>query len=126
MIGGVRDGLHDVACLHALHDVPVDHGAQRPVSVVGDGLHELIRDAHAVVGVLEEDGAVGLTVEGAIVAGVDEGPGFLLFFGLAPDVFDDVGVISVEDHHLGRATGLTATLDDASEGVVAFHEGDGA
>ena len=35
----------------------------RPVAVGEHGLHELIRDAHAVVGVLEEDRAVGVPVE---------------------------------------------------------------
>ncbi len=93
-----------------------------PLLAVNGRVHELVGDADAVVGVLEEDRAVGLAVERAVVAGVDERPGLLLFVGLAGDEFDDVGMIGVEDHHLGRPPRLAARLDHSREGVVALHE----
>src|SRR4029079_3534271 len=76
--------------------------------------------------VLEEDRLVRLTVERAVVARVDQRPGLLLFLALALDELLDVGVIGVEDDHLGGAAGLAARLDDAREGVEAAHEADGA
>ena len=67
-------------------------------------------------------GAAG-AVDVAGVAGLDEGPGLLLLDLLAADELLDVGVVDVEDHHLGGAPGLAAALDDAGEGVEALHEG---
>ena len=76
--------------------------------------------------VLEEHRLVRLAVEAAVVAGVDQRPGLLLFLGLAPDELFHVGVVDVQDDHLGRAPGLAARLDDAGEGVEAAHEADRA
>ena len=81
-----------------------------------------------MVGVLVGDRVVGAAgdVEAAVVAGVDQRPGLLLLVRLAVDEVLDVRVVDVEDHHLGRAAGLAAALDDAGEGVEALHEGDRA
>jgi hypothetical protein len=48
--------------------------------------------------------------------------GLLFLLGFAPDELLDVGVINVEDDHLGGAARLAAALDDAGESVEAFHE----
>ena len=48
--------------------------------------------------------------------------GLGFFFLLALDELNDVGMIDVEDDHLGGATRLAAGLDDAGEGVKTFHE----
>ena len=96
-----------------------------PVAVREHGLHELIRHADAVVGVLEEDRAVGVAVERRVVAGVDQRPGFALFLGFALDEIHHVGVVDIQDHHLGRAPRLAARLDHARKRVKAFHEGKG-
>ncbi len=50
--------------------------------------------------------------------------GFL--FLLALDKFDDVGMVDVEDDHLGGAAGFAAGLDDAGEGIESFHEAERA
>ena len=50
----------------------------------------------------------------------------LLFLDLALDEVFDVGVVDVEDDHLGGAAGLAAGLDDAGEGVEAAHEAERA
>src|SRR3972149_9728461 len=50
----------------------------------------------------------------------------MLLVGLAPDELLDIGVIDVEDDHLGRAPGLAPGLDRARGGVGAAHEAHGA
>ncbi len=84
--------------------------------------HKFVARAYAVVCVLEENRAVGLTVDGRIVAGVDQRAGLLLLLGLAGDELDDVGVVDVEDDHFGRAACLASAFDYPCEGVVAAHE----
>ena len=119
--------MHDVAGRYSLTGVRCLDGAGVEGAVGLDGGHELVGDADGVVGVLEEDGAVGLGVgAGAVVASLDEVPGLLLFVDLALDEVYDVGMVDVEDDHLGGATGLAAGLDDAGEGVEAAHEGERA
>ena len=90
--------------------------------------HELVGDAHGVVGVLEVDAVVGAAghVERAAVAGVDQRPGLLLLFRLAGDEVGDIRVVDVEHHHLGGAAGLAAALDGAGELVEAAHKGERA
>ena len=95
--------------------------------VADDGVHEIVGDADGVVGVLEEDGAVGVGVgRRAVVAGFDQGVGLGFFLLLALDEVDDVGMVDVEDDHLGGAASLAAGLDYAGEGVEAFHEAERA
>ena len=90
LVRGFGDLAHQVARLVALHRLAVDTRLGPPVAVVDDGLHELVGGAHGVVGVLEEDRAVGLAVERGIVAGLDQRVGLLLFLGLAPDELLDI------------------------------------
>ncbi len=80
------------------------------VGVGLDGLHELVGDADGVVGVLEEDGAVGLGVRagGRRSLRPDEREALASSFWLALDEVDDVGMVDVEDDHLGGAAGLAA------------------
>ncbi len=89
--------------------------------------HEVVGDADGVIGVLEEDGAVGVGVGmRAVVSLGDEGVGLGFFFLLALDEVDDVGMVDVEDDHLGGAASLASGLDDAGEGVESFHEAERA
>ncbi len=114
--------VHQVAGFQALHRL---HGKARfgpPIAVADHGFHEFVGDADAVVGVLEKDRPVGFAVERRIVAGVDQRVRFLFFLRLAPDELLDVGMIRVEDHHLGRAARFAAALDDARKSVKALHE----
>ena len=98
-------------------------GARGELVVVGDGLHELVGDAHGVVGVLEEDASEGFAVRaGAVVASLHQRPCLLLFLDLALDEVFNVRVVDVEDDHLGSAACFAAGLDDAGEGVKAAHE----
>ena len=48
------------------------------------------------------------------------------FFRFAFDEVDDVRVVDVEDDHFGGAASFAARLDDAGEGVEAFHEAERA
>src|SRR5579864_448908 len=63
---------------------------------------------------------------GAVVSQRDEGVSLGFFFLLALDEFDDVGMIDVEDDHLGGAASLASGLDDTREGVESFHEAERA
>ena len=85
---------------------------------------KLVGDADGVVGVLVLDADPGVAVERHVVAGLAQGVGLLLLLRLAPDELLDVGVVDVEDDHLGGAAGLAAGLDRAGDGVGAAHEGD--
>ena len=69
-----------------------------------------------------ESDAVEVHVE-AVVA---QDARLALLLDLAPDELLDVGVVDVEDDHLGRPAGLAARLDRARRGVGAAHEADRA
>ena len=56
----------------------------------------------------------------------DEGVSLGFFFLFALDELDDVGMVDVEDDHLGGAASFAAGLDDAGEGVETFHEAERA
>src|SRR5205807_1063394 len=58
----------------------------------------------------------------AVVAHRDQRVRLGLFLGLAVDEVHDVGMVNVEDDHLGSAPRLATGLDDAGEGVKALHE----
>ena len=124
LVGGFGDSAQDLARLVALHGLAGGHALGPPIAIARGGFHEIVGGAYGIVGVLEEDGAVGVAIERGIVAGLDQGVGFLLFLGLAPDELLDIGVVGVEDHHFGGAAGLAAGLDDAGESVEALHKGE--
>ncbi|CAB4835975.1 unannotated protein [freshwater metagenome] len=120
------DVAPQIACTHRAHRPAVDHGLERPLGVVLDGLHEVVADTHRVIGVLVLDAEAVRSVEVHVEAGVAEHARLALFFDLAPDELFNVGVIDVEDDHLGRTTGLATALDGARRGVRATHEADRA
>ena len=97
-----------------------------PITIVLGGLHEFLGDPDGVVGVLEKDRAVSFAVDGRVITLLDEDVGLALFFVFWIDEFDDIGVIDVQDYHLGGATSLAAALDYAGEGVETLHEADRA
>jgi hypothetical protein len=68
---GFSDPAHQLARSVSLHRLARSHSAGHPIHIVNDSLHKFIRDAHAVVGVLEKDGRVRLAIERGIVARID-------------------------------------------------------
>src|SRR5258708_33044332 len=85
--------------------------------------HKLVGHADGVVGVLEEDGAVGLGVgSGAVISHLDQRPSLGFFLGFALDEINDVRMVDVENDHLGGAAGLAARLDHAGKSVKAKEE----
>jgi len=62
---------------------------------------------------------------GPIVAEGDQGMGFGFFFLFALDELDDVGMVDIEDDHLGGAASFASGLDDSGEGIETFHEAEG-
>ena len=124
--GGLGRLPEQVARGDRLDDAAVGARGQVPVLVRLGRLHEGVRHAHGVVRVLVLDrGPVG-RVERHVVAGRLEDARLLLLVRLAPDELLDVGVVDVEDDHLGRAPRLAARLDRAGGGVGAAHEADRA
>ncbi len=121
-VRGFGDNPQQLARAQGVGDLAGLDEARVPSRIVLHRLHELVADAHRIVGVLEEDRAVGGTVERGIVARFDQRPRLALLFLLALDELDDIGMVRVEDHHLGRAAGLAARLDHAGRGVGRFHE----
>ena len=88
--------------------------ARRPNSLaVLDGPHELVGDPDRVVGVLVLDGGDVVAAEVHVEAGVAQGADLVLLARLGLDELLDVGVVDVEDDHLGRPTGRAARLDGA-------------
>src|ERR1700751_5103347 len=63
---------------------------------------------------------------GAVVSHGNQGVSFRFFFLLALDEFDDVGMVYVEDDHLGSAASFASGLDDAGESIESFHEAERA
>ena len=76
----------------------------RPNSCLLDRAHELVGDAHRVVRVLVLHGHDVLAAEVHVEAGVAQGADLVLLARLGLDELLDVGVVDVEDDHLGRAT----------------------
>ena len=110
-----------------LHDRAIGDSLRGEIGVANHGVHEVVGHANAVVGVLEEDGRVGVGVGmRSVISHGDQRVRLGFFFLLALDEFDDVGMIDVEDDHLGRAASLAAGLDDAGKSVESLHEAERA
>ncbi len=58
--GSLGNLVHDVARLVGLYRLVTFHGVGGKVAIVFVGAHELVAHANGVVGVLEEDGRIGL------------------------------------------------------------------
>src|SRR5262249_31537615 len=119
------DLAHQVPGAHGPSDVTCGDRPQLPVAIVEDRLHELVGDPHRVVGVLILDRVAVLAVEIHVEAGLAEVARLALFARRAPDELLDVGVIGVEDHHLGGAAGLASGLDRPGRRIGAPHEAGG-
>src|SRR2546429_3139939 len=99
----------DVGSLgHLSHEVPgfvdvrylvVCDKTGLPFLVLCHSVHELVRDSDAVVGILEENGTVSLSIDRAVIACVDYSPGLLLFLRLRPDELFNIGMVNVENDH---------------------------
>src|SRR5438105_12052550 len=93
--GGVGDFVEQIFGFEGLHGAAVTDGASAEVGVAEDGVHEVVGDAHRIVGVLEEDGRICFGVgRRAVVSGGDQRVSFGFFFGLALDEIDDIGMVN--------------------------------
>src|SRR5262249_39577625 len=111
--GGVGDLAQEVAGLERLRNLAGGNEAGGPRAVFHHRPHEIVRRTHRVVGILEEDRAVGRAVDRRVIPRLDQGPGFPFFLGLALDELDDIRVVDIEYDHLGRAPGLATGLNDS-------------
>ena len=120
------DRAHQIAGAIGVDHFAVGDRLGLPQAVVQHGAHEFIGDANGVVRVLEEHRSVRRAGERPVVAGIDQRPRLLLFFDLAIDELENVGMLGIENHHLRRAARLAARLDHAGKCVEALHERDRA
>ena len=70
-VRGLGHLSHQVPSLVDVRDLMVGDVPGLPLLVLCHSVHELVRNTDAVVGVLEEDGAVGFAVDGPVVARID-------------------------------------------------------
>ena len=89
-------------------------------------MHELVVDAHGVVGVLVLNADDVAAAEVHVKTGIAQGTNLVFFASLGLNEFFDVGVIDVEHHHLGCTTSGATGLDGSSRGVSTTHEGNRA
>ena len=116
--GGFGNFLQKIFGFVSLHNAAVLHFFGGEIGVADYGVHEVVGDADGVVGVLEEDGRIGVGIGmRAVVALRDQRVSFGFFFLFALDELDDVGMVDVEDDHLGGAASFASGLDDSGEGV---------
>src|SRR5258707_699022 len=101
---GFRNLAQQVAGFVLLHRTAVfDRAGMKFAVILGCG-HKFIGHANGVVGVLEKDGAVGFGVgAGAVISHLDQRPRFGFFLGFAVDEINDVGMVHVQNNHLGGA-----------------------
>ena len=121
--GRLGDLRHQLARAYRLADrLARRAGDQTPLAILLDGAHEVVGDAHRVVGVLVLDRVAVLAVEVHVEAGFTERACLALLDRLAPDELLDVGMVGVEDHHLRGAPRLPTRLDGPGRRVGAAHE----
>src|SRR5271169_5709652 len=119
---GIRHFAQQVSRAELFARFAVVNVASPPTAVFLYCPHEIVGDAHGVIGVLKEDGGVSLAVNRGIVTLFDQHVVFALFLGLGLDELHDVRMFDVEDDHFGGAARLATALDDAGKGVKALHE----
>ena len=96
--------------------------AQAELGALLHGAHELIGDAHGVVGVLVLHGGNVSTAQIHVEAGIAQGADLVFLAHLGLDELLDVGVVDVKHDHLGRAARGTTGLDGARGRIGATHE----
>ena len=124
--GALGDLAQEVLGALLFARLAVADGLRPEFLVLDRRVHELVAGADGEVFVLVHDRAVGFAVVGAVVALLDERPGFPLLLLLGEDEFLDVGVLVLERVHLRGATGLAAAFHDVGDLVVDLEEGEGA
>src|SRR5258708_228650 len=113
---GLGNLPQQVAGLVLLHGMTALHATGPELAVILGGGHKFVGHADGIVGVLEKDGAVSLGVgAGAVVSHLNQRPGLGFFLGFALDKVNDVGMVDVENDHLGGAARLAAGLDHAGK-----------
>ena len=107
---GPGDSVHQVARAVVFDLFSGFDGQCAEVEVIFDRVHELIAHAHRVVGILIEHRSVRRTVRPArsVIAFAHQRLGLLVLQQLALDEVHDVGMLDVQDGHLGRTPRLAA------------------
>ena len=123
---GLRDLVEEFLCVNFFDYRVVNARTQSVLLAVLDRAHEVIVDAHGVVGVLVLDADDVLATKIHIKASITQYTDFFLFAFLGFNEFFDVGVVDVQHNHLGRTPSRATGLDCSCGCVRATHEGDWA
>ena len=122
--GGLGHLAEEVASVNLLDDLVGGTGPKPEPLTFLHGMHEVITDAHRVVGVLVLHRVDVLAANPHVEASSAEGADLVLLARLGLDELLDVGVINVEDDHLGSSASGTTGLDGSGRGIGTPHEGD--
>jgi hypothetical protein len=121
--GALGNEVEEAGGVLLLQGLVGGHGAGPPLLALHGGAHELVGDPDGQVLVLIHYGAIGLAIERAVVALLDERPRLLLLAHLGGDEVLDVAVPVAEGVHLGGAAGLAAGLHHVGHLVIDLEEG---
>ena len=122
--GGLGHLAEERLGVDLLDDV-AGHAGRRPnLPPSSTAFMNVVVHADRVVGVLVLDGRDVVAAQVHVEARVAQGADLLLFLHLGLDEVLDVGVVDVEDDHLGRAARGATRLDRSCGGVGTAHEGD--
>ena len=97
-------------------------GTQSELATIFDRVHELVADAYRVVGVLVLNARDVFATEVHVEPRIAKNANLLFFLHLGFNELFDVGVVDVEDDHLGGAAGGATALDGSGAGIGATHE----
>src|SRR5690606_33986405 len=121
-----RHLLEQLTGVDLFDDLAGGAGPQAELAARLHRAHELVGDAHRVVGVLVLHRRDVRATQVHVEPGVPQGLDLQLLAGLGLDELLDVRVVDVQHHHLGGPSGRATRLDGPRGRVRATHEGDRA
>src|SRR5436309_861891 len=79
------DTPHQLTRSVGVNYLPGGHGTGLEFTILKNGMHEPLANSNAVIGVLEVDRGIHLTVERTVITCINQGPGFSFLFLFALD-----------------------------------------
>ena len=110
-----------ITCPHRLRDASRP-GDEVPIGVADHRIDELVGHPNRVVGVLASHCGIGFAVEIRWVAGGDECPDLVLLACLPGNERLHIGVVDVDDDHLGGPPRRSSGLDRPRRPIADLEE----
>src|SRR5258706_6111590 len=118
----LRDLLQQRARILLLKRLARRDGSSPPFPSFESRVHEFVADSYRKILVLVHDAAVSVAIVRAIIALLDQCPGFLFFLLFSVDEFFDVAVPIAQCIHFGRAPGFATGLHYICDLVIDLEE----